>query len=116
VWSPAIPKVQEPALSQPGTIPAFVAPPGLVLQSQAQDCGFVFGGFKAATSSGGFQAKVLPTATNEGGNAMPKDFPGVIFFFFFKHDLSEVSEQITVRCQPSFNGTVPVAEFRIFLL
>ena len=82
MWSPAIPKVQEPALSQPGTIPAFVAPPGLVLQSQAQDCGFVFGGFKAATSSGGFQAKVLPTATNEGGNAMPKDFPGVIFFFF----------------------------------
>ena len=61
-------------------IPASVASPGLVLKSQVQDCGFVFSGFKAATSSGGLEAKALSTTANEGGNAMLKDSLELIFF------------------------------------
>lgn len=95
--------------------PAFVASPGLELKYQVQDCGFVFSGFKAATSSSSLQAKVLSTTANEGGNAMLKDSLELLGFFL-KHDLAEVSEQIPVQCQPCFNGTLPVTEFSFFSL
>lgn len=60
-------------------IPPFLASPGLVLKSQVQGCGFVFYDFKAATSSGGLQAKALSTTADEEGNPVPKDSSEVIF-------------------------------------
>lgn len=61
--------------------------------------------FKEAPSLGGLQGKQLSSTANERRNAVPKYRLEVMFQ---KHEVAEVSEQILVQCQPSFNRTVPV--------